>query len=369
MNLYFDKALRLIYHHVLSNRLIYQIRRRKLTIDDSLPTEDEALDIIRSLRPPLVQSSIPDRCEWPDKPLVDVSVIVPCYNSEAYLKECLLSALNQDCSCTVEVLAINDGSTDSTSLILEELARAYGNLRVVNQSNKGFSGARNTGIELSRGRYICFLDSDDLLTEGAIESLYRTLSQSDADFVTGLYTLIDEKGRTLPMGRQHPHGTVWGRMFSREVWRRLSFPERFWFEDTVFAYMIAPEYSETFCDCSVYRYRKHRDAITATSRDSKRAVDTFFVTEEMIKWRRDRQLELDSSLLIQTLKQLGPLLLARTTKLSEYERKCLFVAASSLLSSIDEFEKMSAGGGAWDDLLDSLRNKQYRLWLLAASTL
>lgn len=103
-----------------------------------------------------------------------LSIIIPAYNAEAYLPQCLDSILAQehkDC----EVIVVDDGSTDGTAALLER----YPDVKVVHQENHGMSTARNRGLDEARGEYILFVDSDDLLTAGALETLVAELSGED----------------------------------------------------------------------------------------------------------------------------------------------------------------------------------------------
>lgn len=103
-----------------------------------------------------------------------LSIIIPAYNAEAYLPQCLDSILAQehkDC----EVIVVDDGSTDGTAALLE----CYPDVKVVHQENHGMSTARNRGLDEARGEYILFVDSDDLLTAGALETLVAELSGED----------------------------------------------------------------------------------------------------------------------------------------------------------------------------------------------
>lgn len=103
-----------------------------------------------------------------------LSIIIPAYNAEAYLPQCLDSILaqeHQDC----EVIVVDDGSTDGTAALLER----YPDVKVVHQENHGMSTARNRGLDEARGEYILFVDSDDLLTAGALETLVAELSGED----------------------------------------------------------------------------------------------------------------------------------------------------------------------------------------------
>ena len=112
------------------------------------------------------------------------SVIVPVYNSEKYLATSLDSLLYQDFA-DVEFLCINDGSTDNSLSILEEYATLDSRFRVVNKENGGPSSARNLGINLARGKYICFLDSDDYYSENALEILQESIKDDPEVLIFG----------------------------------------------------------------------------------------------------------------------------------------------------------------------------------------
>lgn len=107
------------------------------------------------------------------KPLV--SIIIPAYNSEKYLEECIQSAIHQTWENT-EIIIINDGSTDRTAMIAEKYINE--NILLINQTNTGASSARNVGIELAKGDYIQFLDADDILSSNKIESQVSALNGS-----------------------------------------------------------------------------------------------------------------------------------------------------------------------------------------------
>lgn len=103
-----------------------------------------------------------------------LSIIIPAYNAEAYLPQCLDSILAQERQ-GCEVIVVDDGSTDGTAALLER----YPDVKVVHQENRGMSTARNRGLDEARGEYILFVDSDDLLTDGALETLVAELSGED----------------------------------------------------------------------------------------------------------------------------------------------------------------------------------------------
>lgn len=116
--------------------------------------------------------------------IVKISVIIPVYNVELYLKDCLDSVLNQSFR-DIEVILVNDGSTDGSIDILNNYAKNDSRVRVINQENKGVSAARNTGLDLSNGEYILFVDSDDMLIENSLEHLYKQSREKDTEVLLG----------------------------------------------------------------------------------------------------------------------------------------------------------------------------------------
>lgn len=116
-----------------------------------------------------------------------ISVIIPVYNSEKWLRECLDSVLGQTFA-DFEVIAVNDGSTDSSRKILEEYLRKDDRVRIVDRKNGGLSAARNTGIENSCGKYLFFVDSDDYISADALKYLYEALDLEQAEMSAGIIT-------------------------------------------------------------------------------------------------------------------------------------------------------------------------------------
>lgn len=113
-----------------------------------------------------------------------ISVIVPLYNVEAYIKACLDSLLLQSFG-DFEVVIVNDGSTDDSALIAQKYAERDSRFRLVHQENGGLGNARNTGVKEARGAFYFFLDSDDVLPKDALENLYQAAVENNSDIVTG----------------------------------------------------------------------------------------------------------------------------------------------------------------------------------------
>ncbi len=116
-------------------------------------------------------------------PSPKISVIIPVYNTESYLRECLDSALNQTLK-EIEVICTNDGSTDNSLKILQEYAKKDSRITVIDQENQGVSIARNNALKIAKGKYIHFLDSDDYLDLNAYEKLYQRAEELSLDMLS-----------------------------------------------------------------------------------------------------------------------------------------------------------------------------------------
>ena len=104
--------------------------------------------------------------------IIKVSIVIPVYNVEKYLEECIESAIKQSLN-DIEIICINDGSTDSSLEILKKYEKKYSNIIVISQENKGLSASRNVGIRKAKGKYIYFLDSDDFIDTNSMELCYK----------------------------------------------------------------------------------------------------------------------------------------------------------------------------------------------------
>ena len=123
---------------------------------------------------------------------VAVSIIVPVYNVAKYLRDCLDSLVNQSLK-NIEIICINDGSTDNSLEILEEYAKKDSRIKIVTIKNRGIAIARNYGIEFAKGKYIGFVDSDDYVNEYMFEKLYISCEQNDLDLSMCKISLFDNQ--------------------------------------------------------------------------------------------------------------------------------------------------------------------------------
>ncbi len=123
----------------------------------------------------------------------DLSIIVPMYNSEAYLPKCLDSLLHQDLPLEqYEIILVNDGSPDGCLGLAQQYSSRFSNIVVLSQDNKGTSGARNTGVHYASGKYICFVDPDDYVLENSFRRIIDRMEEESLDVLRFGYTEVDE---------------------------------------------------------------------------------------------------------------------------------------------------------------------------------
>ncbi|RLL42756.1 glycosyltransferase [Oceanobacillus piezotolerans] len=152
-----------------------------------------------------------------------ISIIVPIYNVEAYLKRCLESLLSQEIE-DIEIIAVNDGSTDKSGEILNNYSHKDKRIKVINQQNNGVSAARNAGIRNAAGEFIGFVDPDDWVDGNMYEEMYRLAIEEDADIVMCSYKSEFENS-SKEKDFHHPKKTIYQGLDVREkMLRRLIGP-------------------------------------------------------------------------------------------------------------------------------------------------
>jgi len=132
-----------------------------------------------------------------------ISVIVPVYNVEKYLRACLDSIVNQTMR-EIEIICVDDGATDSSGQILDEYAARDSRIRVVHKTNGGLASARNAGMAIAHGKYVLFVDSDDYLSTTLCERVFQKAEKTNAE-MTLFHHALDENGKIVPIDFQNNH--------------------------------------------------------------------------------------------------------------------------------------------------------------------
>ncbi len=219
-----------------------------------------------------------------------ISVIVPVYNVEKYLRECIDSILSQTYS-SFELILVDDGSGDSSSAICDEYAAIDKRIKVIHKENGGLSSARNAGLAKASGKYICFIDSDDFVTEDYLDKLYNTLIVSGSDVAfsemesaktTEHYELVDKwvhKDDYYILRREDVREIFWddrtreyvlwvvacNKIFAKDFLRGFIFPEGRLHEDEfMINYIYKHMRKAAFVPYKLYNYRDNSGSITGS---------------------------------------------------------------------------------------------------------
>ena len=215
-------------------------------------------------------------------PHMQLSIIIPVYNAEKFLAECVQSIFEQNIPQeNFEVILINDGSTDSSLEICQKLTQRHKNIRVLNQKNKGQSIARNIGMTASKGEYIFFIDSDDYIKSGYLNNFLSIVKKKDLDFLGfGTYNTsqkytgnpstmpleLEVEGSGLYIISKHNYynGSCWF-IFKKSIAKNLYFEEGRLCEDVIFTTQLLLRVSNgQVYKNEIYGYRLNNDSTLRT---------------------------------------------------------------------------------------------------------
>lgn len=219
-----------------------------------------------------------------------ISIIVPVYNIDAYISDCITSILNSTYP-EYELIIVNDGSIDSSLEIITKFQKNDSRISIINQDNSGLSVARNNGLDYSNGDYITFIDGDDVISPVYIETLIKLAHKHDADIVIVDYkrfksqhlnylSYVESKDEKVMVfknnissleqlyGENGLQFTVsWGKLYVKEIFDDLRFPQKVIHEDEFLAHILLHRSNVTvYSKRKLYYYRIREGSITSSAR-------------------------------------------------------------------------------------------------------
>ena len=234
-----------------------------------------------------------------------ISIIVPVYNVEKYLPQCLESIINQTYK-DLEIILINDGSTDSCLQICDEYALRDNRIQVIHQQNGGLSEARNTGLKIATGDFIGFVDSDDLISVDFYEKLLAAAINSNAEIVECNYVkfsseddlrlvsntcnikneLFNTEKALESLMNQNLKQVVWNKIYRKEILSSLQFPTGFINEDEFWTYKVIGNAKNVLKIADiVYFYRQQEKSIMGKLYNVKR-LDGLVALQERVDYMK-----------------------------------------------------------------------------------
>lgn len=235
-----------------------------------------------------------------------ISVIVPVYNVEAYLEKCVTSIINQTYR-EIEIILIDDGSTDSSGILCDKLARQDTRIRVNHKKNGGLSEARNYGIDMARGEYLSFIDSDDYIESSMLQMLIYNLHKYNADISVCAYKMeYPNKSVDIKEGHvvriyskdqafqvllhKNNIGVIsWNKLYKSNLFQDIRYPVGQHFEDINTTYkLIAKTNKVVYMPKVFYHYVQRVNSINGVNfkkiNFNKKLYDMEFATDELLRY-------------------------------------------------------------------------------------
>lgn len=306
------------------------------------------------------------------QPDYDLLIVVPAYNAEKYIEDCVVSLIGQQTDYAFRVTVVDDGSTDGTAAILRRFASEE-RITVVRQKNMGVSAARNKALQHIDARYVMFVDADDTLPAGAVQSLLEKAYECNSDMVEGCIGRMDGKMAVCHTDcddADSVSGFACGKLVKASLLERVGFPEGYRYEDTLFSLVLCPlSHRMSTIESTAYLYRMHKDNFTSHERHNYASLDAYWVVRRLLHDAETLGIPFDARLytsFLQGMKLSGQ----RMNSLDTYTSHAYFAAMCNIASRY--FPDMSPvcsadrTGKAMRELDKAVRRNDYTKYMLAS---
>ncbi len=232
---------------------------------------------------------------------LDLSIVIPVYNYVDILENNIKSILNQKTEYKFEAIFVDDGSTDGAHEILIKYKNCP-HVKLIFQKNGGIGAARNTGINHANGKYLMFVDCDDIVHDDIVETLMRKAYAGNYDMVVAAHNLVKEKNGEVydVVPNIYPKknligykngdeimnlpGLPWAKVYKRELWNKVRFFPGYWYEDNIIQFLIFTQVkSYAYVSKPLYEYKWYENNFSHIQGDSKKikTIDCYWLLEEI----------------------------------------------------------------------------------------
>lgn len=281
---------------------------------------------------------------------VDLSIVVPVYNYVEIIKVNIDAILNQKTKYNYELIIVDDGSTDGAS----EVIKHYENnskVKLIYQKNAGIGAARNTGINNAVGKYIMFVDCDDIVHDDIVETLLNKAYSDDYDMVMCAHNLSKERNGQIfdiipnvypkynLMGYKNGDkimnlaGLPWCKVYKRELWNNVRFFPGYWYEDTIIQFLIFTQCKNyTYIPKIEYEYKWYEKNFSHVQGNSAniKTIDSYWILVEILEQYKKSGLPINEQLYTLVLRHISTYYFGSINGLSEDIIEALFVLAKEL---------------------------------------
>lgn len=235
-----------------------------------------------------------------------ISIVVPIYNVEKYLKKCVDSIINQTYK-NLEIILVDDGSPDNCSKICDEYARQDSRIKVIHKENGGLSEARNAGMKIATGEYISFIDSDDWIKSEMIEDMYNRMIEDKSDLASSGVLWVDENGveirnatvsencvlnteqalsELINDGKLKQH--VWNKLYKTDLIKNIPFDKGKYHEDVFWSYQVIGKAEKISVEKNSYYYYVQRSESIMGEKYSAKRLDALDAMELRCEYTKEK---------------------------------------------------------------------------------
>lgn len=325
--------------------LVKKIKRKKTK---KIMNVSKAKEIVNGVYPRLDSKSVYDNKAIDSS--VDLSIVVPVYNYVEIIKANIDAILNQKTRYNYELIIVDDGSTDGAGEVIKQYEN-NSKVKLIYQKNAGIGAARNTGINNAIGKYIMFVDCDDIVHDDIVETLLNKAYSNDYDMVMCAHDLSKEKNGQIfdiipniypkynLMGYKNGDkimnlaGLPWCKVYKRELWNNVRFFPGYWYEDTIIQFLIFTQCKNyTYIPKIEYEYKWYEKNFSHVQGNSAniKTIDSYWILVEILEQYKKSNLPINEQLYTLVLRHISTYYFGSINGLSEDIIEALFVLAKEL---------------------------------------
>ena len=357
-----------------------KLRHKRVSVDVNI---DDARNIVNGIHPRLDSHPM-----YENKPIndnIDLSIVVPVYNYVDIIESNIDSILNQKTEYNYQLIIVDDGSTDGAADVLKRYADNP-KVKLIFQKNAGIGAARNTGINNADGKYLMFVDCDDIVHDDIVETLMNKAYSENYDMVMCAHNLSKERNGAIYeiVPNVYPKynligykngdeimnlaGLPWCKVYKREIWNNVRFFPGYWYEDTIIQFLIFMKCKNyAYIPKIEYEYKWYEKNFSHTQGNSAnpKSIDTYWLLIEILEQYKKNNMPVDDRLYTLVLRHSSTYYYGSVKNLNSKVVEALFVLAKDLYSEYKPNHKVKLPF-MLRQVEKSFDNNDIELWKLAS---
>lgn len=328
--------------------IIYNFKKIRLSKNEVKINAEEAKQVINKVYPRLNSKPVIENKKI-DKE-IDLSIVIPVYNYVEIIEKNLTAVLDQKTNYNYEVIIVDDGSTDGAADVIRKFTDNP-KVKLIFQKNAGIGAARNTGINNANGKYLMFIDCDDIVHDDIVDVLLRKAYSEDYDMVMCAHNLSKEKNGVVYdvvpnvyskfnlMAYKNNDvimnfaGLPWCKIYKREIWNDVRFYPGYWYEDTIIQFLIFTQCKKyAYVPKIEYEYKWYEKNFSHTQGNTNnvKVIDTYWILIEILEKYKELKLPINDALYTLVLRHVSTYYYGSINNLDVNLVEALFVLAKEL---------------------------------------